>query len=129
MAKEDLIPLNTRPREEHIELARKGGINSGIARRKKRELREYMAALLEVPLTDKSKIKKKLEKKGLDVELLDNKMLIVVSLYEKALQGDVQAIKEVRSIIGELPELQELTEEDSNIQVVIKRAKRKDNIE
>lgn len=129
MAKEDLIPLNTRPREEHIELARKGGINSGIARRKKRELREYMAALLEVPLTDKSKIKKKLEKKGLDVELLDNKMLIVVSLYEKALQGDVQAIKEVRSIIGELPELQELTEEDSNIQVVIKRAKRKDDIE
>jgi hypothetical protein len=129
VAKKDLIPLNTRPIEEVREIGRKGGIASGEARRKKKELREYMEVLLEVPLENSDKTKKKLEKQGLPVEMLDNKMLLAAALFKRALAGDVQAIKEVRSIIGELPELQTISEEDSNIQVVIKRAKRKEDDE
>jgi hypothetical protein len=34
----NLRPLNTRPREEHIALSRKGGIASGVARRRRRNL-------------------------------------------------------------------------------------------
>lgn len=124
MAKEDLIPLNQRTKEERVAIARKGGLKSAENRRRRKELKEYMAALLEVPLDNKKKVAKQLKKDGLPVELLDNKMLVVMALYKRALTGDVQAIKEIRSIIGELPELQTISEEDSNIQVIIKRAKR-----
>lgn len=125
MAKEDLIPLNQRSPEERKEIARAGGIASGKARRRRRELREYMEALLDVPLDNKNKIKKKLEKKGLPEDMLDNKMLLTAALFQRAITGDVQAVKEVRSIIGEIPELQAITDEDNNIQIVIKKAEPK----
>lgn len=125
MAKEDLIPLNQRSPEERREIARAGGIASGKARRRRRELREYMEALLDVPLDNKNKIKKKLEKKGLPEDMLDNKMLLTAALFQRAITGDVQAVKEVRSIIGEIPELQAITDEDNNIQIVIKKAEPK----
>lgn len=128
MAREDLIPLNKRTPEERKEIQRKGGINSGIARRKKRELKEYMEALLACPLDNDDKTRKKLTNKGLDPDMMDNKMLIATALFKRALTGDVYAIKELRTIIGEFPELNIGEEEDDNITVVVKRASKKKEV-
>ena len=46
MAKEDLIPLQSRTTEEQQEIARKGGIASGKARRRKADLRKAMQEAL-----------------------------------------------------------------------------------
>lgn len=46
MAKKDLIPLQSRTTEEQQEIARKGGIASGEARRRKADLRKAMQEAL-----------------------------------------------------------------------------------
>jgi hypothetical protein len=49
---ENLIPNNMRSKEEVRENSRKGGIASGEARRKKRDLAEIARAVLELQVTD-----------------------------------------------------------------------------
>lgn len=49
---ENLIPNNMRTPEEVRENARKGGVASGEARRKKREIAEIARAVLEQQITD-----------------------------------------------------------------------------
>ena len=52
MAKEDLVPLQNRTTEEQQEIARKGGIASGKARRQKADLRKAMQDALNSTFTD-----------------------------------------------------------------------------
>ena len=52
MAKEDLVPLQNRTTEEQQEIARKGGIASGKARRQKADLRRAMQEALNSTFTD-----------------------------------------------------------------------------
>ena len=66
MAKEDLIPQNMRTKEEQKEIARKGGIASGEARRRKRSLREAMETMLALDLSEKEI--NDLAKKGYDAQ-------------------------------------------------------------
>lgn len=82
MAKEDLKPFNTLTEEEQKELARKGGIASGEARRRKRLLKDELIALLETN---------------------DNQEKMSIALIEKAISGDVQAFNTIRDTIGEKP--------------------------
>lgn len=48
MAEKDLIPMNKRSKEEVKQIAAKGGVNSGIARKKKKELKERFKLGLEI---------------------------------------------------------------------------------
>ena len=56
--------MNKRSLEEQKELQRKGGKASGIARRKKADLKKAFETLLSLDVTD-SKIKKQLEEIGI----------------------------------------------------------------
>ena len=49
MAKEDLIPFTQRSEDEVKRLNRKGGINSGKARREKKLIRETIETILSMP--------------------------------------------------------------------------------
>lgn len=73
MAKEDLIPLNQRTKEEAKAISRKGGINSGKARRNKAMLKDCINILMEKKFVDE-----KTGKKITGAELLS------VDLFEKA---------------------------------------------
>lgn len=73
MAQKDLIPLNQRTKEEVKEIARKGGINSGKARRNKAMLKDCINILMEKKFVDE-----KTGKKITGAELLS------VDLFEKA---------------------------------------------
>lgn len=72
--------------EEARKMGSKGGVKSGEARRRKRELRQRLEALLEIRREDMD---------GLDA--------LALALYEKAISGDTRAIEICMAIIGETP--------------------------
>jgi Holliday junction resolvasome RuvABC ATP-dependent DNA helicase subunit len=86
--------------EEATIIGRNGGIASGEARRQRRRMREYAELVLDLPVKDKKKAGK-LARMGINTTVIDNEMLLIVGLIEKAQGGDVSAAREVRSIIGE----------------------------
>lgn len=95
---QNLIPNSERTPSEVRKNARKGGLKSGESRRRKRDLKAKMKALLELPVNG-GKHKEVLEEMG--VEELDNATLMLVGLFHAAVGGDVSAVKEIRNIIGD----------------------------
>jgi hypothetical protein len=99
---DNLIPFSERSKEEARELGRKGGIASGEARKKKKLFKEHIELLLSLPLKDKKAIKQ-LESLGIDIDNIDNQMAMVISMWQKALKGDVNAFNTLRDTVGEKP--------------------------
>jgi len=98
----NLIPQSERTKEEQRKIARKGGIASGKARRRKKLIKEQLGLLLSLPLKDEN-AKKKLKQLGIDADNLDNQMAMIISIWNKALKGDVQAFNSIRDTVGEKP--------------------------
>jgi hypothetical protein len=80
MNEDNLIPMNERSEAEVRELGRKGGINSGKARREK-----------------------KLFKEAIEKQLGQSLDSMIASMIEQAEKGNVQAITFLRDTIGEKP--------------------------
>lgn len=59
-----------------------------------------MNALLGMPISNQRDFNKAM-KMGYSPEDTDNSVMVVIALYERAKSGDVAAIKELRSLIGE----------------------------
>ena len=98
---QNLKPIKSLSTEEAKRRGKKGGQRSGQVRRERKRLKEYMNLLLDLPVSD-TKDFNKLSKMGVPVEEIDNKMMLVTALFRKAVtQGDVAAVKEIRSIIGD----------------------------
>lgn len=97
---QNLIPFDKRTESEQREIASKGGKKSGEVRRQQKTMREYAKLLLGLDITDKRK-RNKLSNMGVPDENLDNKMLIIVALMNEAQSGNVQACKELRSLLNE----------------------------
>ena len=94
---------NLRPSEYKLsqDEAKKGGIASGKARRKKKTLRELVELFGELGVNpDTRKLMKQL---GIPEDLMTRKMQPVVALFNKANKGDVSAFNAIRDIIGEKP--------------------------
>lgn len=100
---ENLIPFNQLTQEEQRKIASEGGKASVKARRERKAIAEQMKMLLELPLKDKN-TKSKIKKLGINADDLNNQMAMVISIYQKALKGDVNAFKEIRDTIGEKPQ-------------------------
>lgn len=95
----NLKPVRTK--SEARERGKKGGEKSGQVRREKKLLKDCMLDLLKLPVSD-SKNFNKLIMMGLDPEEIDNRSLLTVALFKKAVEsGDVNAFKEIRNLIGE----------------------------
>lgn len=86
--------------KEAREYGAKGGKASGESRRRRKSLRESMNALLGMPISNQRDFNKAM-KMGYSPEDTDNSVMVVIALYERAKSGDVAAIKELRSLIGE----------------------------
>ena len=97
----NLISIGERTTSEQREITKKGGQKSGESRRKRKLLKDCMLDLLELPVAN-TKQWNKLSKLGIDPEEIDNRTLLTVSLFMKAVEtGDVSAFKEIRNLIGE----------------------------
>ena len=91
------------PEISHEERVRRGRINGkkGVeARRKKKMMKDAMQLLLDLPAND-SRAKLELIKRGVPKEEITNLDILVNSLWKKAAEGDVAALREVRNLIGQ----------------------------
>lgn len=97
---ENLIPCSERSKSEAREMGRAGGIASGVARRRKKSLKEAADLFLSLPVSDK-KSWNKIARTGVDPEDIDNQMAIIVGLSVKAAKGDSKAAKVLFDLLGE----------------------------
>ena len=107
MAKKDLVPLNKRTKEEQKKIAKKGGIKSGEARRKRKTMRETMEIMLsaKIPVAN---VPKELEKIGITDEDMTAQTAIIYSQVYKAIkEKDTRAAEFCRDTLGEEEEERE----------------------
>ena len=116
VSEEHLIPFNKLTVDEQRKIASNGGKKSGEVRRAKKQLKECLSLILEQPVKNKSALKA-IAELGVPTDQIDNKMLTMVALFRKAIQdgGDIAAIKEIRSILGEEESKVEKTVEDDEL--------------
>ena len=96
----NLIPFNERTESEQREIAQKGGIASGAARRRKRSMREAADYYLSLPETDRRRVNAMLRDQ-IDPEDVDNQMSVVVGITEQAKRGNPQAASVLLKMLGE----------------------------
>lgn len=98
--KKNLIPNSERTPSELREMCSKGGKKSGEVRRERKAMREQMEMLLKLPPIN-AQAKQKIKELGIDEKEIDNQMLLMVAIFNKAMKGDIQAVNVVRELIGE----------------------------
>lgn len=96
----NLISLADRTTSEQREIAREGGIASGVSRRRRRALKEAADLYLSLPVSDR-RHRNRLARKGIDPEDIDNQMAMIVGLTEAASEGDARAGRLIVDILGE----------------------------
>lgn len=100
MNNENLIPQSERSPSEAREMGRKGGIASGEARRRKRDLRQVVQMVLDEKV------------KTTAGEEVEKRVAMVRVQVKQAIEGDVKSARLVADWSGEAPTRQELMGED-----------------
>ena len=95
----NLIPFNERTESEQREIAQKGGIASGAARRQ-RSMRQAADYYLSLPETDRRRVNAMLRDQ-IDPEDVDNQMSVVMGIATAAKQGDARAANVLLKMLGE----------------------------
>ena len=107
----NLIPFNERSEEEQRAIRLKGGIASGVARRRKKELREFTRDFLMQEAVPQ--LKGNMDLLGVEVEQMTNVAAMVTRLFSKAVnQGDLNAARTIIEWAGMAP-LQEARENEA----------------
>jgi len=126
MSNENLIPFNERTEEEQRELARMGGIASGEARRRKRDIKDTLDILLSKPFKLKNKgyksIVTQLKSLGIDESEIDNQMAMTYALFLTTLNGSknsVNAFNSIRDTLGEKPTEKIKADVDTDVNIKI----------
>ncbi len=96
----NLVSLADRTTREQREIAQKGGIASGAARRRKRSMREAADYYLSLPETDRRRMNAMLRDQ-IDPEDVDNQMSVIVGIAEQAKRGNPQAASVLLKMLGE----------------------------
>ena len=91
---QNLIPANKRTKDEHREIAKKGGIASGKARRKKANLKKAFETILQAEVSSPN-VKKQLEDLGFEST---NEMALAMVMMQKAMKGNVRAFEQISKL-------------------------------
>lgn len=110
MNEDNLIPFSERTEEEQREIARKGGIASGEARRRKRDIKDSLDILLSMPFkldgNAAEMVRTQLNKLGVPEEDIDNQMAMAFSMFVNSVgtgKNAVSAATFIRDTLGEKP--------------------------
>ncbi len=100
---ENLIPVTERSKEEARAMSRKGGINSGKARRRKKTFKESLEVILDLTLKrgekmDVDDIQSLADIKGKNISVQD---AINIAMVQRAIKGDKAAAEWVRDTSGQ----------------------------
>lgn len=104
---QNLVPFTSeQSREEAERNGRKGGVESGKARRRKRSLKQAADLYLSMPVQD-IPTWNQLAVDGVDMEDMDNQMALIAGQTKKAIAGDARAAKVIVDIIGKEDDLED----------------------
>ena len=95
----NLVPLSERTKAEQRKIQESGGIASGAARRRRRDLRQAADLFLALPVSDRRRWNK-LARMGLAPEEIDNQMAVVEGLPTAVPGGDAPAPALLAKILG-----------------------------
>ena len=113
-----LIPTSVLPKEKVRAMGAKGGIASGIAKRRKKNFREVAQLVRDLPLSEQQKAQLKKAFPELDVDDMTVTMGIMMAHVNKSLKGDVASSNFIRDTAGEKPsEKHDLTSSDGTFGV------------
>ena len=116
MSQRDLIPMNKRSEDEAKEMGRKGGINSGKARLRKKHGRELVRALLDMREPDKRVLQELADTFGLTEKDVTKEVAMHARQIDKAIRkADTNAFNAVNKASG----LIEDAEAPQTVQIVI----------
>lgn len=91
---QNLKPANKRTKSEHREIAKKGGVASGVARRKKANLKKAFETILQAEVASPN-VKKQLEELDFDST---NEMALAMVMMQKAMKGNVRAFEQISKL-------------------------------
>lgn len=91
---ENLIPTSKRTKSEAREMASKGGIASGKARRKKANLKKAFETILQADVASPN-VRKQLEEFGFEAT---NEMALAMVMMQKAMKGNVRAFEQISKL-------------------------------
>ena len=94
----NLVPINERTKSEQREIASAGGRASGVARRRKKSLKQKMQLLLSLPAADNDQTV--LANMGVEPDDMDNEMVLVKALFLAAAEGDTRAFDRIQDVLG-----------------------------
>ena len=97
----NLIPLNKRTKSEQREYAKMGGKKSGEVRRQRKAFREQMELLLSLPVKNEEH-KAFMKQLGIDEDNMDNQMMLLMSVLNKAMKGDLEAFREIKGVVSDM---------------------------
>ena len=98
MAKQDLIPLNQRTKDEQKKICSKGGKKSGEVRREQKTYRDMAKAMLSATITDEN-ILNELQAYGLSET--DVKAYTLLGMIKASGNGSHNAFDRLMELIGE----------------------------
>lgn len=98
------------------ELGRRGGIKSGEVKRRKKTMKEVAEVILSLPLKDKAldDIDALMSLEGIKGKNITVQETMTIALIKKAMTGNLQAIKLMSEVMGELVEKQEVEHKADN---------------
>lgn len=99
---ENLKPFTSdQSREEAAKNGRKGGIASGVSKRRKKTMREVAEFLANQPVTNNA-IKKSVKAfaAGVDEDDIDLQLAVTMGLFQAAIKGNVAAYQEIAKTLG-----------------------------
>ena len=97
---QNLRPFDKLSEDEKRAIQSAGGIASGKARRKAKNMREAARFLLEAPLLDDPETRKALETLGLEA---DQQSAILLQAIKQARRGDMESARYARDTSGQAP--------------------------
>lgn len=111
---QNLIPFTSnQSREEAKKNGRKGGKKSGEVRRKRKAMKEQMEMLLSLPFKQSEGLDF-MKDLGIEEDDLDNQMALIVTMYSKALKGDVQAFNTIREVVQD----EKTVKDEDRVQII-----------
>lgn len=97
----NLVPQNKRTKEEQREIARKGGIASGKARREKKTIQKLLSDYLNEDISKNPKLVKLAQQLGLSGQDSIKSLLVISTVMRTIQKGGVVEIEKVAQLLGE----------------------------
>ena len=101
----NLIPFDERTKNEQREIARQGGIASGIARREKKTVQKILGDFLDLGITQNRTMEALARKAGLSTNGSIKDLVTAVCVLNTLKKGDISELEKIAKLLGEQTEI------------------------